>query len=347
MVETSMRSRFTSAVLSAVLVVCVSSGALAAEYKVLQKAALGGDAGWDYLTVDVAARRLYISRATRVLVVDADTLKAAGEIADTPGVHGIAIAGDLGHGFTSNGRDNSVTMFELGSLKPLARIKAGTNPDAILYDVATHRVFACNGGSGDITVIDAKTGAVLGTIPVGGKLEFAVTDGANHVYVNVEDKNEIVAVDARSMVVTAHWPLAQCEEPSGLAIDVAHRRLFSVCSNKHMAVLEADKGRQLATLPIGEGPDAAVFDPERQLAFSSNGRDGTLTVVHETSPEKFEVIQTLTTERSARTMALDAKTHSIFLVAAELGERPAPTPEQPRPRPPVVPGSFSVLVVGR
>jgi YVTN family beta-propeller protein len=336
-------SRFLSC---ALLVFAIAGAASAQDYKVVKKAALGGEGGWDYLKVDAEARRLYISRSTRVMVVDADTLGPVGEIADTPGVHGIAIARDLGRGFTSNGRDDSATIFDLQTLKALGRVKTGQNPDAILYDVFTSRVFVFNGRSGDVTVIDAKTGAVDGTIPIGGKLEFGVTDGAGRVFVNVEDKNEIVALDAREMKVLAHWPLSECEEPSGLAMDVAHRRLFAVCGNKHMAVVDADKGRQVATVPIGDGPDAAAFDPDRQLVFSSNG-EGTLTVVHEVSPEKFAVVQTVATQRSARTMTLDPKTHNVVLVAAEFGPRPSPTPEQPRPWPPVLPGSFTVLVVGR
>jgi DNA-binding beta-propeller fold protein YncE len=318
----------------------------AQDYKVIQKIALGGDGGWDYLKVDPDARRLYISRSTRVMVVDADTLAPVGEIPDTPGVHGIAIASDLGRGFTSNGRDDSVTIFDLGTLKALGRVKTGTNPDAILYDVFTHRVFAFNGRSGDVTVIDAKEGTVAGTIPIGGKLEFGVSDGAGRVFVNVEDKGEIAVLDARVMKVLARWPLG-CKEPSGLALDVEHRRLFSVCDEKQMAVVDADKGRVVAKVAIGEGPDAAAFDPERQIAFSSNGGDGTLTLVHESTPEKFEVIQTVATQRSARTMALDPKTHKVYLVAAEFGPRPSPTPQQPRPWPTVLPGSFTALVVGR
>jgi YVTN family beta-propeller protein len=340
-----MRVPIGSTLLSAALLV-VPTAVAAQDYKVVKKAALGGDGGWDYLTVDASARRLYISRSTRVMVVDADSLAAVGEIPDTPGVHGIAIASDLGRGFTSNGRDNSVSIFELGTLKPLGRVKTGTNPDAIMYEPTAKRVYAFNGRSGDVTVIDAKAGTVVGTIPIGGKLEFAVSDGAGRVFVNVEDKNQIAALDAQGLKLLARWPLAGCEEPSGLAIDRAHRRLFAVCANKRMAVVDADNGHVVATVPIGEGPDAAAFDPERQLAFSSNG-EGTLTVVHEVSPEKFEVVQNVTTAKSARTMALDTKTQNLFLVAAEFGERPAPTSEQPRPRPPVLPGSFTVVVVGR
>ena len=341
-----MRIRAGSVLLSCGLLFA-GSVVSAQDYRVIKKVALGGDGGWDYLKVDAEARRLYISRSTRVMVVDADTLAPVGEIPDTPGVHGIAIASDLGRGFTSNGRDDSVTIFELGTLKPLGRVKTGTNPDAILYDVLTHRVFAFNGRSGDVTVIDAKEGTVAGTIPIGGKLEFGVSDGAGRIFVNVEDKGEIAVLDARVMKVLARWPLGGCEEPSGLALDLEHRRLFSVCDNKQMAVVDADKGRVVAKVAIGGGPDAAGFDPERQLAFSSNGEDGTLTVVHESTPDKLEVVQTVATQRSARTMALDPKTHNVYLVAAEFGATPPATTAQPRPRPPVLPGSFTVLVVGR
>lgn len=341
-----MRSIVGLTLLGSAFLLAPGGRALAQDYKLLKKAALGGDGGWDYLKVDTEARRLYISRSTHVAVVDADTLSPVGDIPDTPGVHGIALAPDLGRGFTSNGREDSVSIFELGTLKALGKVKTGTNPDAILYDAFTHRVFVFNGRSGDVTVLEAKTGAVAGTIPVGGKLEFGVTDGAGQVFVNVEDKNEIAVLDARGMKVMAHWPLAGCEEPTGLAIDVAHRRLFSVCGNKHMAVVDADKGRLVATLPIGEGTDGAGFDPDRQLAFSSNG-EGTLTIVREITPEKFEVVQTLATQRSARTLEVDRKTHNVYLPAAESGERPPATPEQPRPRPVAVAGSFTVLVVGQ
>lgn len=331
----------------ALLLLAAAPAASPAGYTVTRRAVLGGDGGWDYITVDAAARRVYVARSTRVLVLDADTLKLVGEIPDTPGVHGVAIASDVGRGFTSNGRDNSATAFELGSLKTLAKIPTGANPDALLYDAPTRRVFVFNGASGDITVIDAAAGTVAATIPVGGKLEAGVSDGAGHVYVNVEDKGQVAAVDARRMAVTARWPLADCTEPTGLALDAAHRRLFSVCDNGHMAVLDADTGRQVATVPIGAGPDGVVFDAERQLAFSSNGRDGTLTVVRTLAPDRFEVVETVPTQPSARTIALDAKTHTLLLPAAQFGPRPAATASQPRPRPPVLPGSFTVLAVGR
>ncbi len=320
--------------------------ASAQEYKLEKSVKLGGEGGWDYLTVDDAARRVYVSRSSHVMVLDADTLQILGDIPDTSGVHGIAIAAELGKGFTSNGRANALTVFDTKTLKATGEVKAGTNPDAILYDTFTQRVFAFNGRSGDVTVVDAKTGAVAGTIPIGGKLEFGQSDGKGQVFVNVEDKGEIVALDARQMKVLAHWPIAPCEEPSGLALDAAHRRLFSVCGNKMMAVVNADTGKLVTTLPIGAGPDGAAFDPASRNAFSSNG-EGTLTVVHESAADKFEVVQTVKTQRSARTIALDPKTHSLLLPAAEFGPPPAATPEQPRQRPPLVPGSFALLVVSR
>jgi YVTN family beta-propeller protein len=326
--------------------VLIAGTAAAQEYKLARTVKLGGEGGWDYPAVDGAARRVYVSRGSHVMVLDADTLQVVGDLPDTPGVHGIAIAGELGKGFTSNGRANTLTVFDTKTLKATGEVKAGTNPDAILYDSFTQRVFAFNGRSGDVTVVDAKTGAVAATIPIGGKLEFGQTDGKGQVFVNVEDRNEIVALDAKQMKVLAHWPIAPCEEPSGLALDTAHRRLFSVCGNKLMAVVNADTGKVVTTLPIGAGTDGAAFDPATQDAFSSNG-EGTLTVVHESTPDKFAVVQTVTTQRSARTVALDPKTGRLLMPAAELGPPPAATPEQPRPRPTVVPGSFALVVVSR
>jgi DNA-binding beta-propeller fold protein YncE len=320
--------------------------ASAQEYKLEKTVKVGGEGGWDYLTVDAAARRLYVSRSSHVMVLDADTLQAVGDIPDTSGVHGIAIAAELGKGFTSNGRAHTLTVFDTKTLEATGEVKAGTNPDAILYDAFTQRVFAFNGGSGDVTVVDAKTGTVAGRIPIGGKLEFGQSDGKGQVFVNVEDKGEIVALDARQMKVLAHWPIAPCEEPTGLAFDAAHRRLFSVCGNRMMAVVDADTGKLVTTLPIGAGSDGAVFDATSQNAFSSNG-EGTLTVVHESAPDRFEVVQTVKTQRGARTIALDPKTRRLLLPAAEFGPPPPATPQQPRQRPPLVPGSFALVVVSR
>lgn len=313
-------------------------------YHVAKKVVLGGEGGWDYLTCDSAARRIYISHSTHVVVVDADSGAVVGDIPNTPGVHGIAFAPEFNRGFTSNGRDNSVTIFDLKTLKEVDRVAVGKNPDAIMYETVSKRVFTFNGAGQDATALDASTGKVAGTIALGGKPEFAVTDDKGHVYVNIEDKSEVVQLDPIKLAVNARWSLAPGEEPSGLAIDRKHHRLFSVCSNKLMVVLNADNGHVVTTLPIGSGTDAAAFDPETGFAFSSNG-EGTLTVVHEDSPDKYTVVENVATQRGARTMTLDQKTHRVFLVTAEFGPTPAPTAERPRPRPPMVPGSFTLLVL--
>jgi DNA-binding beta-propeller fold protein YncE len=318
-----------------------------AQYQVKQKYVLGGDGGWDYLTFDPAGKRLFISRGTHVMVVDPYKGSAVGDIPDTPGVHGIALAQDLGKGFTSNGRENSVTVFDLKTLKETARIKIeGKNPDAIIYDPASHRVFTFNGGSKDATVIDAAKGTVVGTVPLDGRPEFGVSDGKGMVFVNIEDKSEVTSIDANKAAVVKSWPLAPCEEPSGLAMDQKHRRLFAGCSNKMMAIVNADSGKVVTTIPIGEGVDANGFDPETQLAFSSNGRDGTLTVVHEDSPDKFSVVENATTQKFARTMALDTTNHDVYEVTAEIEEAP-PAKEGERPRRTMKPGTFTLLVLGK
>jgi len=315
-------------------------------YHVVKTYKLGGEGGWDYLTLDSVSRRLYISRATHVMVIDADSGKSVGDIADTPGVHGIALAPDLGRGFVSSGREGAVSIFELDSLKPLGKVKVGDNPDAILYDPATKRVFAFNGHSHDLSAIDAAKGTVLGTIKLDGKPEFAVSDEKGGVFVNIEDKNELVALDPNKLEVKARWPLAGCEEPSGLAIDRKNRRLFSGCGNKVMAIVDADSGKVVSTQPICDGVDATAFDPETGLAFASCG-DGNLTVIRQESPDKYSVAENVPTQKGARTLALDSKTHQVFVVTANFGPRPAPTADQPRPRPAILPDSFVVLVVGK
>ena len=308
---------------------------------------LGGEGGWDYLEVDPDAHRVFISRSTHVIVIDSDSGKQVGDIPDTPGVHGIALAPELGRGFTSNGREGSVTIFDLKTLKPINKIQnVGENPDAILYDPATKRVFTFNGRSHDSTAIDSAEGKVLGKIALDGKPEFGVSDGKGEVFVNIEDKSELVALDPKELKVKSRWSLAPCESPSGLAIDREARRLFAGCDNKMMAVVNADSGKVITTLPIGEGVDADRFDPATKFAFASCG-DGTLTVVHEDSPEKFSVVQSVPTERGARTMAIDLKTHHVFTVTADFGPRPAPTADNPHPRPSILPGTFEVLVIGK
>ena len=313
---------------------------------VIKTYAVGGEGWWDYIKLDSDSRRLYISRGTHVMVIDADSGKSVGDIADTQGVHGIALAPDLGRGFTSNGREAMVSIFDLATLKTIKKVPVGDNPDAILFDPATKRVFTFNGRSHDSTAIDAATGEVVGKIPLDGKPEFAVTTGAGEIFVNLEDKSEILALDPKNLKIKSIWPLAPCQEPSGLAIDVKNRRLFSGCDNKMMAVVNSDTGKVITTLPIGAGVDANGFDPETGFAFASCG-EGVLTIAHEDSPDTFSVVQNVPTQRGARTMALDSKTHQIFLVTAKFGPTPAATAQQPHPRPPMLPDSFVVLVVGK
>lgn len=316
-------------------------------YHITKTVKLGGEGGWDYLSVDSKARRVYISRGTHVMVVDADTAAVVGDIPNTAGVHGIAIADELGKGFTSNGRDSSVTIFDLKTLKELGRVTVGKNPDAIIYDPASKRIFTMNGGSQDTTAIDARSGTVAGTAGLGGRPEFAAADEKGHIFINLEDKSEIVRLDSNKLTVEAHWSLGDGKEPTGLAMDRKHRRLFSGCGgNKLMIVMNADNGQIVDSLPIGAGVDATAFDPETGFAFSSNG-EGTLTVIREDSPDKFSVVENVPTLRRARTMALDPRTHQVYTVTAEFGPAPAPTAAQPRPRPPMVPGSFTLLVLSR
>lgn len=326
--------------------VVIAAAAVAGEsYHVLSKIHIGGANGWDYLTMDSAARRLYVSNGTRVVVVDPDSAKVVGEIKGLQGVHGIALAPDLNRGFISNGRANNVTIFDLKTLASVGEVKTGANPDAIVFEPVSGRVFTFNGRSKDATAIDAKTGEVAGTFPMGGKPEFAVVDGKGKIYVNVEDTSEIAEVDAKKMAVTRRASLKPCEEPSGLAMDAKLRKLFSVCGNKMMMVTDADSLKVIAKPPIGERPDGAGFDPDAGMAFSSNG-EGTLTLVKEVSG-KYEAVETVTTERGARTMAVDTKTHHLYLPSAEFGPAPAPTEQQPRPRPTIVADSFHILVAGK
>lgn len=315
-------------------------------YHVTTTYKIGGDGGWDYLTADSSARRIYISRGTHVIVIDADSGKTVGDIADTPGVHGIALAPELGRGFVSNGREGTVSIFDIKTLATSNKVKVGENPDAILYDPATKRVFTFNGRSHDSSAIDAASGKVLGTIPLDGKPEFAASDAKGEIFVNIEDKSELVAIDPNKLEVKSKWPLAPCEEPSGLSIDRKNRRLFVGCDNKMMAVVDADSGKVLATPAIGDGVDATTFDPGTGLAFASCG-EGVLTVVKEDSPGKFVVAENVPTQQGARTLALDEQTHNVFVVTAKFGAPPAATTDNPHPRRTILPDSFVVLVVGK
>jgi DNA-binding beta-propeller fold protein YncE len=315
-------------------------------YHVINRITTGGEGGWDYLTIDTTSNRLFLSRGTHVMVVDLGNNSVIADIPNTLGVHGVALAPELNRGFTSNGRDTSVTIFDYKTLAPITVVKIpGRNPDAILYDPATKRVFTFNGATANATVIDATNGNVVGSVDLGGKPEAGVVD-RGRVYVNVEDKNEIVVFDPQTLAVYAHWPLAPCEEPTGLAIDRVHQRLFAGCGNKVMAVVDTKTGKVVAAPAVGNGVDASGFDPATQLAFTSNG-EGSITVVHEDTPDKYTVVETVPTQRGARTMTVNPKTHRLYTVSAEFGPAPAPTADRPRPRPPMIPGTFVVLELDR
>lgn len=312
---------------------------------VLDRFRIGGAGGWDYLAAD--SGRLYISRGDHVIVVNAADGKLLGTIADTAGVHSVVPVPSLKRGFTSNGRANTITEFDLGDLHTLRTFTiTGQNPDAMLYDAYSKHLFTFNGRSHDATVVDPADGKTVATIPLGGKPEFAASDGKGNVYVNIEDTAELTRIDAAKNTAATTWKLTDCEEPTGLALDNKNARLFSVCQNGKMSVSDAKVGRQVASVAIGQGPDAAAFDPARNLVFSSNGSDGTLTVVHQDSADAYRVVANVPTQKSARTMALDTQTHRVYLVGAEFGPEPAADPKQPRQRPPVVEGSFTIIAVG-
>jgi DNA-binding beta-propeller fold protein YncE len=295
------------------------SSAAQAGYEIIHKIPVPGQGSWDYLAVDEAARRLYVSHGTQVEVLDVDSGAIVGKIANTLGVHGIAIAPELGQGFVSDGQSSTITIFDLKTLSTMSEVPAGNKPDAIIYDPATQRVFAFNGGSDSATAIQAASGKVAGTIDLGGGPEFAVADGAGNVYDNLEDQNLVLRIDAGSLKVKERWPTAPCASPSSMAMDRANRRLFLGCRSKVMAVMDADTGRIITTLPIGDHVDATAFDPGTRLIFNSNG-EGTITVIREDGPDQYSVVETVKTLPRAKTMALDPKTHRLFLSTAESGQ---------------------------
>jgi YVTN family beta-propeller protein len=313
-------------------------------YRILDHWKIGGEGGWDYLIADSGAHRLYVTHGTRVEVVDTQTGKPVGSINGLQGIHGVALDTAGKFGYISDGRANAVVVFDRATLATVASIPAGTNPDAIIFEPATQTVWTFNGRSNDATVIDAATQKVVATIPLPGKPEFAVVDGKGTIYNNIEDKNQIVRLDAHTRKLTATWP-AGCDSPSGLAFDIPGARLFPVCDGKKMAVVDSSTGKVLATPAIGDGPDAAGWDAKNKLAFASSG-DGILSVVDASSTD-YKTIETLPTQRGARTMTYDSGADRVYLVTAEFGPRPDPTPQNPRPRPAIVPGSFTILVVGR
>ena len=328
---------------------CLHMGRAAAapveSYEVVAKYPVGGTGGWDFLSVDERRSRLYVSRGDHVQILDTRSGKAVGDLPGTAGVHGIALAQDLGLGFTSNGRSDSVTVFDLDTFAVVETVKVtGSNPDAILYEPSLKRVLTFNGRSANVTAIDATTRKVVGTLAVSGKPEVAVADGRGHVFVNIEDRNSIAVIEVASLTVSKYWPLGSCDGPTGLAIDRRRTRLFSVCRNGKMIVMDGNYGTVLKELPIGSGVDGAEFDAELNLAFSSNG-DGTVTIVRSGEPAEIAVVDTVSTQKGARTIVLDTTTHRLYLPAASLAPPLPSTPEQPKPRPSVIPGSFAIWVL--
>ena len=313
-------------------------------YSVLNKWTVGGDGGWDYLTVDAKAHRLYVTHGTRVEVLDTSSGKVIGDIEGLNRIHGVALD-DVGkYGYISDGGANTVVVFDRAGLKTVTSIPAGSNPDGIVFEPTTKTVWAFNGRSGNATVIDTAQQKVVATIALPGKPEFPVADGKGMVFDNIEDKSEIVRLDAKNPKVTATWSVSPCESPSGLAIDREGRRLFAVCDEKKMAVVDADSGKVIATPAIGNGPDAAAYDPKNKLAFSSNG-EGTVTII-DASNSSYKVLQNMATQQGARTMTLDPATGKIYVVTAQFGPRPAATETKTRPRPAVIPDSFTVIAAG-
>jgi YVTN family beta-propeller protein len=332
-------SLFASVAIAGALT-ALTAFAAAPTYKVQTKIKIGGQPRWDYVFVDSTNHKLYISHGTQTEVVDTNTDKLIATIPDTKGVHGIAVALDLGKGYISNGQSNDVTIFDLKTSKATGNVKTGANPDSIIYEPTTHRVLTFNGRSNDITIFDAKTGDVItAALPVGGKPEFSQVDGKGHVFANIEDKNEIVIIDAKQGIITKRFSISPCDGPSGLAYDPGKGRLFSVC-NKVMAISDATAGKLITTVAIGQGPDGVALDDG--YAFSANGRDGNISMVGETAPGKFEVVATIPTEAGARTIGADQKAHKLYLPAAEYG--PA---DQKGGRGAALADSFHIVVVGR
>jgi DNA-binding beta-propeller fold protein YncE len=312
--------------------VCTPDSRADGPYRFVKEIPVGGEGGWDYLSIDETARRLYVTHASKIVVIDMDKEQIVGEIADTPGVHGFALALELQRGFSSNGQESKSSVVDLKTLKTLSKVDTGNNPDAILYEPGQQEVYTFNGRGQSATVFDAKTGKVVTTIALPGRPEFAAADPkAGRVYSNIEDKSAVVVIDAKTHKITDTWPIAPGEEAAGMAIDVAHHRLLLGCHNKLMVMMDSANGKVVASAPIGERVDANAFDPVTQLAFSSNG-DGTVTIAHEDAPDKLTVVQQLATERGARTMALDPATHKIYLASAKYEPQPPAEPGAPRQR---------------
>jgi YVTN family beta-propeller protein len=315
-------------------------------YHVIRRMPVGGDGGWDYLRVDSDAHRIYVSRGTHMMVVDEVSGKVIGDIPDTKGIHGIALAPELGKGFTSNGGSSTVSVIDLKTLKSTMEIKTtGDGPDSIIYDPMTKRVFTLNGKSSNSTVIDATNGQVVGTVALGGKPEEPALDGKGNMFVNLEDKSSIIEFDTKTLAVKGTWPLAPCEGPSALAADVAHHRLFAAC-DKVMVVINADNGKVVASPPVGGDPDGNGYDPTTGMLFAAC-REGLVSVIHEDSPDKYTVVGNITTQFGTRTMSMDSKTGHVFTVTADFKPAAAPTADNPKPRPEQIAGSFVILEIGK
>ena len=330
-----------------ILVLILAAASMAAipataqkSYKLADRVKLGGEGGWDYLVFDSTANRLFITRGSHVMVVDAKTLQVTGDIPDLSGVHGVALAPELGRGFITSGGDNMLAIFDLKTLKVLDKVKVGERPDAVLYDASAKRVYTFNAKSQDSTVVDAASGKVVGTVPLGGKPETGVADGKGNVFVNIEDQSEIVRIDTAKLTVAEHYPLAGCDDPSALVFDPAHRRLFAGCGSKIVAVVDPDAGKLVTTVDIGAGVDAGAFNPKTQQLFMSCG-EGVLTVIHQDSPDKYSVVQSVPTVKGARTMALDTASGTVYLVTAQFDPTPPPAGQRRK----VLPDTFELLVV--
>ena len=318
----------------------------AAPYHLLSTISIGGKGGWDYLNVDPAGEHLYVSHDTQVEVVDLKTRKVIGTIANTPGVHGIDVVPSANRGYITCGRTTQCVVFNLKTLKTIATVPTGPKPDALLYDAFSKRVFLFSNAGGSSTVLDGATGKIVGTAELGGDVEAPATDGKGSIFANIEDKNQVVEFDAKTLAVRHRHSVAPGEEPTGLGYDPKTNRLFSACANEKLVVTNSKTGKQVAVLPIGKGVDGAVFDPSTNNVITSNG-SGTFTVIHEDTPDKYTVVANLPTQRGARTIALDPKTHHLFTCTADYGPTPAATADNPHPRPSIIPGTFRVLEYGK
>ncbi|NML64431.1 YncE family protein [Hymenobacter sp. RP-2-7] len=318
-----------------------------APYRVLSTIPVGGEGGWDFLATDPAGERLYVAHGTQTEVIDLKTKKLLGHIENTPGAHGVAVVPGANRGYVSCGRNNYCVIFDLKTLKNLGTVATGPKPDAVYYDDYSKHVFAFSNAGGKSTVLDPATGRAVGTAELGGDVEVPASDGKGHIFVNLEDKSEVIEFDAKSLAVLHRYSLAPGEEPTGLAFDPKDGRLFSGCANEKLVVTDSKTGKQVAVLPIGPGVDGVAFDPTTNNVLSFNGGDGTMTVIHQDSPEKYTVVANVPTAKGARTVAENPKTHHLYTCTADYGPAPAATTENPRPRPSILPGTFRVLEIGK